>query len=302
MKDPMRSRGVVSEARPVDLKVDLANYQMSNECERDIETYRQATIWTPEQQIARLTAENASLRETIRLHGAWDFPKDIQDLNVRLETALARIKELEAEANSFSLAATQCATPAMTEHGHMECSALKAALARGEKAVGELYAAIQAGEQVDIWRKLAEARVTALESENAKLRAAFRVNALRWCPGLSHVEIDDMIARPSAMLRWIARHDRLLGRHGLGRHEDRRAVEPVRRDRGHAQRQGQGAAARGGSLQRRPRGRHGGSQRHQQRPSGGHAVPSGLGESLERRPGRALPPCTAWSAPPQARS
>lgn len=37
--------------------------------------------------------------------------------------------------------------------------------------------------------------VKALTAENGKLRACLRVNALRWCPGLSHAEIDDMIAK-----------------------------------------------------------------------------------------------------------
>ncbi len=36
-------------------------------------------------------------------------------------------------------------------------------------------------------------RIEALEAENARLRAALRVNALRW--GYSHEDVDEIIAR-----------------------------------------------------------------------------------------------------------
>lgn len=46
-----------------------------------------------EAEIERLTREVAGYQETIRLSNAWDFPRDIQELSVRLEAAESSLSE-----------------------------------------------------------------------------------------------------------------------------------------------------------------------------------------------------------------
>lgn len=45
---------------------------------------------------APILAENASLRETLRSNSVWDFPRDIQNLTVKLDAAEARALAAEA--------------------------------------------------------------------------------------------------------------------------------------------------------------------------------------------------------------
>lgn len=59
-------------------------------------------------ELEKVRAELAGARETIRLHGVWDMPKDIQDLTVRLEAAVAAKEEAEkwralAQGNAMGL-------------------------------------------------------------------------------------------------------------------------------------------------------------------------------------------------------
>lgn len=64
-----------------------------------------------------------------------------------------------------------------------------ASRARGE-AEGKLAASEMAG-VVEQWK----ARAEKAEAEAERLRAAFRVNALRWNPGKSHAEIDKFVQK-----------------------------------------------------------------------------------------------------------
>nr|WP_314074719.1 hypothetical protein [uncultured Roseococcus sp.] len=115
MKDPLRSRGVVSEPRPV-----------------------KEVVKAMRRQIGRFDEDRQSLfRENSRLTAERD------EARANFGKALAAGAKAEQErdalhAEAFALAATQCATPFAGEYGHMECSALKTALARVAELEGEV--------------------------------------------------------------------------------------------------------------------------------------------------------------------